>query len=399
MSSTKRLVAPSLLALFVCSLVAVACANSVDMGVVKPEADGSAPRFTPPPGVDSGDAADVVIRELACIGTECPAPWTTCLSESGPSYKCGTDLSRDANNCGACGNKCLAYKPIHMTSRCVESACALECYNEATFFGSTDWRNCNGRVDDGCEVEVTSDPKNCGACGNACTPGTACINGKCGCPDGKILCGELCVDAQKDDYNCGGCGIVCKTPAGACAPANARFGCFKGTCGHLICRSGTADCNGDLLSAGCSGDGCEVTSLTARENCGGCGIKCTGAEDCVDEGNGYTCAVPCKKLGRTLCPGGCADLLNDPATCGSCNGGCPTPGPNQASICKKGLCGFECAPGFRDCNGDPLDGCETNLRTHPANCGACGVTCDVAAGQPCIEGKCLMTSCEAGVAR
>ena len=30
-----------------------------------------------------------------------------------------------------------------------------------------------------------------------------------------------------------------------------------------------------------------------------------------------------------------------------------------------------CAPGTGDCNGDPGDGCETDLTSDPAHCGAC----------------------------
>jgi hypothetical protein len=67
--------------------------------------------------------------------------------------------------------------------------------------------------------------------------------------------------------------------------------------------------------------------------------------------------------------------------------------------CNKGICAYECATGFADCNGSSADGCETNLRTHAGNCGACGNACDVAAGQPCVEGKCLMTDCDAGVTK
>ncbi|MEA2748193.1 MAG: hypothetical protein QOI41_2336 [Myxococcales bacterium] len=394
----KRLFAPWLLAAFVCSVVVIACANnSVDMGQVKPDVDGSAQQFTPPPGTDAGDAA-VAIRELSCIATECPPPWTTCLAESGPSYKCGTDLSRDPDNCGTCGNKCLTYKPIHMASRCIAGGCELECFSPTSSFDHVDWRNCNARVDDGCEIDVVSDPNNCGACGNACAAGTPCLDGHCGCPAGKILCDGFCVDPQKDDRNCGGCGVVCTTPAGACTPTNARFACFKGVCGHLQCQDGAADCNGDLFTPACKGDGCEVQNIsTDRNNCGACGVTCTGAEECIDEGNGPTCAVPCLKQGKTLCGTECFDLLNDPGSCGSCGGGCQAPGPHQAATCKKGLCGSECDVGFADCNGNPLDGCETNLRTHPGNCGACGNACDIAGGQPCVEGACLMTTCEGGV--
>ena len=129
------------------------------MGEVR--SDAGAPSFTPN-NLDGAVSEDDGPR-VACIGTECTAPWTTCLSEDGPAYKCGTDLRRDNDHCGACGNKCLEYKPINMISRCVEGACQLECYNAPKSFDQTDWRNCNGLIDDGCEVDVNKDANNCGA--------------------------------------------------------------------------------------------------------------------------------------------------------------------------------------------------------------------------------------------
>jgi hypothetical protein len=44
-----------------------------------------------------------------------------------------------------------------------------------------------------------------------------------------------------------------------------------------------------------------------------------------------------------------------------------------------------CPPGREDCNGNPGDGCEIDLATDSANCGACGVGCE---GGPCQLGSC-----------
>lgn len=383
----------------VVGVAAVACTERIYMGEVK--TDAAVPGFTDP------NARDAALEEgggprLECIGTECPAPWATCVSEDGPTYKCGTDLERDVDNCGACGNKCLAYKPIHMTSRCTKGSCELECYTEPNLIGQEEWRNCNGLVDDGCETDVTVDANNCGACGNACAAGTPCIEGKCGCPAGRIPCNGMCVDPMNDDNHCGGCGQPCSPPADACDPfqPNTLYGCHQGQCGHKKCAEPFVDCNGDVGQSTCGGDGCEVFGLNTKDNCGACGKKCTNpGEECVNEGNGWECAVPCEKYGKVLCGMECADLLNDVGSCGACFAACKPPGPHQTSTCSKGVCVYDCAPGFADCNGDSTDGCETDLNTHPGNCGACGNACNLAAGQPCIEGKCLMTECDAGVTR
>ena len=392
-SSKKAFVTFGIVAL---GVAAVACSERIYMGEVRPP-EGP-PSFTDP---SSADAALEGGGRLECIGTECPSPWTTCVSEDGPTYKCGTDLRRDPDHCGACGNKCRDFKRLHMTSRCVDGACEVECYSPPTTFEPYDWRNCNGLVDDGCEVDIYRDPKHCGACGNACAPGLRCNGGQCGCPAGKIQCDEVCVDPMTDDANCGGCGNFCNSGSDGCdpMPPRTRYGCANGACTVLKCQDPSADCNGDLGQSVCGGDGCEVESLDTTENCGACGIKCAAGLSCIDEGNGFECGIPCVKFGKVFCGDRCADLLTDRAHCGSCGAFCGEPGPNQASVCAKGICAYECAPGFGDCNGDPTDGCETNLAVHPANCGACGNECDIAAGQPCIEGACLMTECDGGVPR
>ncbi|MBN9164187.1 MAG: hypothetical protein J0I07_24700 [Myxococcales bacterium] len=372
--------------------------TDVQLGEEAPDAQQG---FTPPVLDASVEAGPDARPEqlLACIGTECPYPFATCASGNGPSYKCGTDLAHDSLNCGACGNKCLVYEPLKMTSRCVDGACELECMNDPS--RPTDRRNCNGEIDDGCEVDVLVDPNNCGACGKVCPGGQPCVKGKCACPPGQLACNGACVDPNRDDENCGGCGNACKPPPGACAtlPPRTYYGCEGGSCG-LKCMGASADCNGDVATEQCASNGCEVLDLkTDRNNCGGCGIACKANEECIYEGFGRECAVPCTRFGKVFCPSlpvdhRCVDLLTDPHSCGGCGNVCPAAGPNQIRSCNKGMCDLECAPGFADCNGNATDGCEVNLNVHPSNCGACGNRCDIAAGQPCVEGKCLMTTCD-----
>src|SRR5262249_25678128 len=48
-----------------------------------------------------------------------------------------------------------------------------------------------------------------------------------------------------------------------------------------------------------------------------------------------------------------------------------------------------CNPGFGDCDGNPANGCETNLKTSPGNCGSCGSACNVTnAVASCVAGVC-----------
>ncbi|MFT3771770.1 MAG: DNRLRE domain-containing protein [Minicystis sp.] len=59
---------------------------------------------------------------------------------------------------------------------------------------------------------------------------------------------------------------------------------------------------------------------------------------------------------------------------------------------------LSCNPGFADCNGDGLDGCETNLSS-PSSCGACGAVCAAANGTAaCVHGACAVGACDPGFA-
>jgi hypothetical protein len=397
--------------------------------------DSAAPSLIPT--ADGGDAAEPSVRRPppACVGTTCPAPWATC---PGNRFLCETNVENDSENCGACGHACPDVTPVNMVSRCVKGACAFECLTTQDDRGPTEYRDCNHLIDDGCETNITDDPANCGACGhqvnikddpmncgacgNACPAQTICVDGKCGCPDGKCTCppplkdcNGQCVDTRSDEYNCGACGNVCRDPANACPnwnPLWVKYTCINGECGKVACRSDTsADCNHDLDKAytdkDClGGDGCETNLLNpAANNCGACGVKCLPGEECRDDGDGLRCHGPCVPP-LTKCGRHCVDPLGDPNNCGVCGNLCQSvEGGRQVASCTKGFCSFECVAGFADCNGEWADGCEVDLSKDPANCGSCRNACDADAGagsdggtgQPCIEGKCLMVDCDAGV--
>ena len=365
---------------------------------------GDIPNGPPLTSPDASAGGDVDASLLMCVATECPEGLTTCPSEFGPTYKCSVDLRRDQDHCGSCGHACITMEPLHMTSRCVEGGCELECLSPPRFvppehFFPTSFQNCNGLLDDGCEIDVFSDPKNCGTCGNACADGQACVDGQCGCPNGLEYCNGFCLDFSDDDANCGACNAECVDPDPACdpMPANTGYGCLGKACEKLKCQFGFDDCDKDL-GVGCSSNGCETPVIDVA-NCGACGNACKPDEDCSLTNSGFQCVPSCAKQGLTACGSFCADTLNDPNHCGGCLLLCPPAEPQQTSSCKKGICEVVCAEGFGDCNGDPADGCETDLRVHPQHCGACGVSCDLALGQPCVEGKCLLGPCEGQEAR
>ena len=381
----------------VLGVVVVACSTSPDDIVVayRPPPGAEAPPFAPEPADAGGDAAPSGSDKiLACVGTECQAPYDTCPTAfGGPGYKCAVNLLTDNANCGACGNVCPEFPLLSMRTRCVDGACKRECSDGAA--------DCNGLVDDGCEVALLRDPANCGACGKACPAGVKCIDGSCGCPAGMTDCGSAdCRNTSSDDDNCGACGHECpSTGDEPPPPPNMRYGCRDGECGRLLCMGSWADCNGDLA------DGCEVDLAADKDNCGACAKACASGQTCIASGMAPP-ACGCAP-GETLCGTGsqahCANLQTDPANCGVCDHPCgyinflaPIGYENAPGSCKKGFCEYECNPGWGDCDGNTLNGCETNLQVNPANCGVCGNRCDVAAGQPCIGGACLMVECDAG---
>ncbi|AKU94904.1 Tryptophan synthase alpha chain [Labilithrix luteola] len=390
------------LALFACG-AAMSAACAVDSHVVLADdpdaAQPETPSFQTPAeaGADANDATTA----LMCEGTECPSPYATCGTTA--SLHCGTNLLTDAENCGACGNVCPA--PNKQTvPRCSNGKCVFDCKYIVGWCSRVDYKDCNSNPEDGCETTVSDDPLNCGGCGNVCPAGQGCYQGVCGCPAGKTFCpackADACVDTTNDDNNCGGCYNSCPTsPDDGCSvkPKDTFYGCSNSQCGALKCKGGTADCNGDIPKKGCLSDGCEVDFATRDpKNCGACGNECKPDEECrADGNNGLQCLKKCADSGRTRCEKGCADLLSDPENCGDCEMRCPSFG-NDKAACRKGVCVTECADGFGDCDGNPLNGCEARLDNNPLHCGACGVTCNYGAGQPCIEGKCLMVECDGG---
>lgn len=387
---------------FAAAMSAASCAESEAVVVREaPVAEdaSSTPTLVAPD--DAGEAdTSVAPPELLCIGTECPAPFATCPNPSwksnAPIYKCQNNLSTDNDNCGECGHGCPSIPRLNVISTCVAGKCIGKCLSANSL-------DCNGIVEDGCEVESNRDPNNCGKCGNKCADGAQCIDGNCGCPLGKTQCGTQCVDIKTDATNCGACNNVCSDPADAGEPPpHTKYGCGNGECGKLQCVQDNQvhweNCDGKIEDNGCEID---LFSLDPK-NCGTCGTECADGETCKRFADGsIACGCP---AGKTLCSTfsgpTCVDVTSDVENCGACGHLCPFSGssikPHQYGTCTDGVCGFACEPGWGNCNGNTADGCEINLMTHGGNCGACGSSCDTAGGQPCINGACLMISCGPG---
>ncbi|MCL2723197.1 MAG: chitobiase/beta-hexosaminidase C-terminal domain-containing protein [Polyangiaceae bacterium] len=134
--------------------------------------------------------------------------------------------------------------------------------------------------DDGQCIDLLDDPNHCGTCttkciapsaSDACSKGActygACTPGLADC-DGDIVNGcERSIDG--DTQNCGGCGIVCD-------PIHATGACIAGTCTYTACNANFEDCDGNKAN------GCEVATAIDASHCGGCNIRCSNGNICIN---------------------------------------------------------------------------------------------------------------------
>ncbi|MEZ4309307.1 MAG: fibrinogen-like YCDxxxxGGGW domain-containing protein [Polyangiaceae bacterium] len=332
-----------------------------------------------------------------CGVGSCDAGFADCDGQYGNG--CEVATSADTANCGACGNTCAA--SANGTASCVAGACQIDC--DAGF------GDCDGDGANGCETTLASSLSDCGACGQACSVanGTAaCVAGLCGvdtCNAGFADCDlddtNGCeTDTVNDNANCGACGFSCGSlpnasgvcQSGACAfvcdagygdcDGDASNGCETAGGCNLVCNAGTADCDGQ------SANGCE-TDTTTLANCGACGATCAAGANATASCATGTCQSTCA-AGFGDCNGnpvdGCESALSAITSCGACGVTCTA--QNATPVCNAGTCGVgACNPGFADCDGQAANGCEASLAS-PTSCGACGVSC--AAGELCLDGQC-----------
>ncbi len=252
---------------------------------------------------------------------------------------------------------------------------------------------------------------------------------------------QIDADNGETDFDCGG-GCA---PCGAgqhCVDApdcEAALLCHQGTCVGLGCMNEAADgsetdvdCGGDsckgcltgqacAVAADCEGDVCtdakclapacndqvknaKETGIDCGGDCNPCpaDAPCVVGTDCISgECNDALCGAECQdgfancdKLNDNACE---VSLKTELSNCGFCGNICAL--PNATAECSSGLCRIKtdgCAVGFQDCNGDPADGCEVNLKTNKLNCGSCNKVCPDLNGDPsCVAGSCAIT-CSAG---
>jgi hypothetical protein len=247
--------------------------------------------------------------------------------------------------------------------------------------------DCDREPANGCETNTSASPANCGACGAACngTNGTAtCASGACGitCGAGFGDCDGLLTNGCETNTNatvahCGACGA-------ACALANATSTCAGGACAVLRCAAGYGNCDG--LAA----NGCETNLQTSSLHCSACGAACAAGFLC---GAGV-CTRSCAPL--TNCSDVCVDPQTNVSNCGACGAACSL--ANATPACAAGACAIAaCASGWGNCDAVTANGCETSVLSSVSHCGACGQPCTFAnAAASCTRGVCRLGTCNVG---
>jgi RHS repeat-associated protein len=135
---------------------------------------------------------------------------------------------------------------------------------------------------------------------------------------------------------------------------------------------------------------------------GGQGVSSNAGNGATGSAGGTCPPVTCNP-GFGDCDGnacnGCeTDLTTTLADCGACGHTCGAIA-NGTPACVGGACVVgTCNPGFADCDKDPSNGCEASLSS-VTSCGACGHACLVANATPvCVGGACAIAACNAGFA-
>jgi len=193
---------------------------------------------------------------------------------------CEVNLKTDPTHCGACQNSVCP--STGGTPICSNGTCSIAC--------TSGYDNCDNLITNGCEISLKTDTNNCLGCGIKCAltanvTTASCTASGCGvgsCKEGWGDCNKTPTDGceislTNDINNCGACGAKCNLPINSTTAT-----CINSTCGIGQCTTGWADCNQTTT------DGCEINILgNDPKNCGGCGVSC-GTNGVCSNG---TCAI------------------------------------------------------------------------------------------------------------
>jgi len=287
-----------------------------------------------------------VLTALALAG--CSTPTTaTCTPACAAGYHCDNGAcvqdtntpDASAGDGGACPQACSGLTPYcNASGHCVGCTSDMQCPQ--------------GHY---CKVQSNA----IASCAIGCMSDDRCGGGTMKC------CNMQCVDGGSDPFNCGQCGK-------ACSAMHQSATCNNGVCAGGACDPGWGDCDGNPAN------GCEANLHVDPNNCTACGMKC-GLKNAID-GCSDGCYIAACQFGWADCDNnmgnGCeTSVTSDPNNCGGCGQLCKGL-PNATANCAAGNCILGmCNQGFANCDGNPMNGCESFVATDPMNCGGCGNVC------------------------
>lgn len=164
------------------------------------------------------------------------------------------------------------------------------------------------------------------------------------------------------------------------------IGCSLATDGPSLsegCPEGTKECEGTCVSTSDDLYGC------GRTSCSPCALhksvsRCSAEGECVIA----SCVGSWEDCDRQPENGCEVELDTSAAHCGACGDACERP-ENGMAACAEAQCYVRtCQEPYYDCNFDFRDGCEVNLATDADNCGECELACGDA--EVCRSGACTV---------
>ena len=303
------------------------------------------------------------------------------------TIKC-IDPRNDYNHCGKLDANTYEDCSTNPGTKCVDGVCTLNCptgqqdcgthclnftelnidkCNNGTLVCLKDFENVDGKVENGCEVNLKTDSNNCGIKGKKCENGY-CNNGTCqttNCPQNELPCGEngACENVVNNVNHCGYCGNTCSGTTSVCSNRKCVECVDDGQCSgdKTRCNNLSGICQECLIS-----DHCEIqNSLYVSCEVGSCNlIACKSGFHKSEDGKSCVEDSP-KACGSTISD--CTEIANSNEV--ACNAGnCEVKSctdDNHVSADKK-----SCVQNSKEACGSATNDCTTIANSNEVACNA-----------------------------
>ena len=100
-----------------------------------------------------------------------PAPAPAAATDPGAITKTAPSSSTDVSGEGGCKEGNIVKLP-NGSGECKNGKIILFSCNKK-------WSDCDGQVENGCETDIWTDNRNCGACNNECSGDETCVLARC----------------------------------------------------------------------------------------------------------------------------------------------------------------------------------------------------------------------------